>query len=110
MVKKNIAKSDTITLSIDVLESTIGLLLKECKSRGLKKVVFPREIYWFINRDDAFDISNTTPELLVGNIFDDAEMVAAIPKNLAAADGVQMTFVANILSYIAVKYPMLLPE
>lgn len=103
-------KTKTITLTGDQILHALTLLMQKCKSQGLQSFDFPMDLYWSLEPEKSFEMSLGEPELLVGNIYDDAETIPNIDDNFHALIGLDLSRIANILNYIAFKFPALSSE
>jgi hypothetical protein len=108
MTKTNAEKME-ITVTLQQVLEAIQMIFSRAEANGLRAVTVSHDWYWHINPDKAFDLSEPPPELFVGDLYDDAEVVRDIERIKDGLIGLHLTHIASLLDYIGSEYPSLTP-
>jgi hypothetical protein len=100
----------TRTIKIGDLAKAISVVLNVCKNRGLNKIEISHLTYRQVMPDGAFNININDPELGLGDVFDDADIVLKIDKISDSLIGLHLSQIASLLNYIGVRHPLLDPS
>ena len=107
MTKTTTKKDEKITISLHQVMEAVKLLLAHAEANGLREVTLGHDWYWRLPSDDAFDMVQPCPDALVGDLYDDAEIVRDITLLKDSWFGLYLSNVAVILDYIGSEYPSL---
>jgi hypothetical protein len=104
---KTTIREETITISLREILAAIQMIVERAAANGLTEVTLGHDWYWCLDPDEAFDMVQPPPELIVGDLFDDAEIVARIENRKDGLIGLHLSQIASLLDYIGSEYPSL---
>jgi hypothetical protein len=107
MTKATTKKDETITISLQQIMKAVSMLLEQAEANGLREVTVGHDWYWHLDPDEAFDLSEPAPEPMVGDLYDDAEIIRDIVHLKDSWFGLYLNNIASILDYIGSEYPSL---
>ncbi len=109
VMTKTTSKDEKITVSLEQILTAIKLIFARAQVNGLSEVSLGHDWYWHLDPDKAFELSEPPPEMTIGDLYDDAEVVRDIDDIQDGLIGLHLMHIASLLDFIGSEYPSLTP-
>lgn len=72
-------------------------------SLGIKEICLKEDMYWAVPYDKKYDVPNEPGELMLGQLFDDWDLLRHVREDESLATPMNLMHLAPILEYMATR-------
>ncbi|MCK4764119.1 MAG: hypothetical protein KAW12_18110 [Candidatus Aminicenantes bacterium] len=91
-------------IKVSDLKKLSSIVLKHLEKNGEKEIELSSDYYWYIPKEQLYDLDNDPDELLMGQLYDDWENLNMILKREDEPLGYALVWLSSIFRFIGEKY------